>query len=326
MKHIIAIAALALTACSPLQTHYPSQATPTTHENVVTVDVTFTGGVRVSDGIRRQGFAIDGNIDTRWYAEGFAPQWLEVELHQSRPIQQIELVVAPESPGPATHKIRLENESGDMVVWHRFDTDMAADGDTFVLKIDPPQQVKKVRILTTRHQGWVAFREVRILARYTLPESVSISAIGLSFPVYLTHAGDGSGRLFVLEKAGRIRVVKNGALLATPFLDISQRVSHGGEIGLLGLAFPPNYAKRGRFYATYISTDGLYTISRFTVSPDDPDRADPDSEELIMAFVQPSEQHAAGYDYIRPTRRLSVHRCRRGSLCRASSSNRTGNR
>ena len=294
MKHIIAIAALALTACSPLQTHYPSQATPTTHENVVTVDVTFTGGVKVSEGIRRQHLAIDGKIDTWWDAEGYAPQWLEVELHQSRPVQQIELVVKQESPGPATHKIRLENESGDMVVWHRFDTEMAADGDTFVLKIDPPQQIDKVRILTTRHQGWVAYREVRILARYTLPESVSISAIGLSRPVFLTHAGDGSGRLFVLEKEGRIRIVKNGALLAAPFLDISQKVSHTGEIGLLGLAFPSSYAERGRFYTTYITTDGQYTISRFAVSPDDPDRADPVSEELIMAFEQPSEQHAAG--------------------------------
>ena len=63
-----------------------------------------------------------------------------------------------------------------MVVWHRFDSDLVADGDVFALRIDPPQYIDKVRILTTRHEGWVAWREVRILSRLSsaiLSETVS---------------------------------------------------------------------------------------------------------------------------------------------------------
>ena len=128
------------------------------------------------------------------------------------------MIVTQVSPGPATHKISMER-AGEIVVWHRFDTDLAADGDVFALRIDPPQYIDKVRILTTRHEGWVAWREVRILSSALLSEPVS----GLLYPVQLTHAGDGSGRLFVLEKEGRIRIVRDGALVETPFLDISQR-------------------------------------------------------------------------------------------------------
>ncbi|MFQ5520782.1 MAG: PQQ-dependent sugar dehydrogenase, partial [Candidatus Methylomirabilia bacterium] len=69
---------------------------------------------------------------------------------------------------------------------------------------------------------------------------------GLRNPVYLTHAGDASGRLFVVEQPGRIRIVRNGRLLDRPFLDISGRVRPGGERGLLGLAFHPAYRRNGR--------------------------------------------------------------------------------
>ena len=67
---------------------------------------------------------------------------------------------------------------------------------------------------------------------------------GFSQPVVITHAGDGSGRVFVAEQTGRVRVVKDGALLSTPFLDLSARITTGGERGLLGLVFPPNYASK----------------------------------------------------------------------------------
>ena len=65
---------------------------------------------------------------------------------------------------------------------------------------------------------------------------------GLDQPLFLTHAGDGSGRLFIVEKPGRIRIWQDGALLPAPFLDISDQVSLGNEQGLLGLAFAPDYA------------------------------------------------------------------------------------
>jgi hypothetical protein len=74
---------------------------------------------------------------------------------------------------------------------------------------------------------------------------------GLSSPVYVTSAGDGSGRLFVVEKGGTVRIVKNGQLLATPFLDIHERVANDGEAGFLSIAFPPNYADAGYFFVYY---------------------------------------------------------------------------
>src|SRR5512137_1464810 len=80
-------------------------------------------------------------------------------------------------------------------------------------------------------------------------------ASGLSSLVEIAHANDFSGRLFVVEQAGRIRIIRDGALVATPFLDISSAsggpVKSGGEQGLLGLAFHPGYATNGYFYVYY---------------------------------------------------------------------------
>src|ERR1043166_9533414 len=78
----------------------------------------------------------------------------------------------------------------------------------------------------------------------TDPPNLALASFvsGLSSPVGIVNARDGSGRVFVIEQAGRIRIIENGVLLSTPFLDISSRVAFGGERGLLGLAFPPNYS------------------------------------------------------------------------------------
>jgi hypothetical protein len=81
-----------------------------------------------------------------------------------------------------------------------------------------------------------------------------LQASTLALPVHITHAGDGSGRLFVVEQAGRIRILKHGALLPTPFLDISDRASCCGERGLLSVAFPPGYVSKGYFYVDYHCT------------------------------------------------------------------------
>ena len=75
-------------------------------------------------------------------------------------------------------------------------------------------------------------------------------ATGFNFPLLLT-APAGDTRLFVVEKGGLIKVVKNGSILATPFLDVSSLISNGGEQGLLGLAFDPQYAANGRFFISY---------------------------------------------------------------------------
>ena len=289
MKQIIASAALFMTSCAPIQTHTVAYAIPTTDESRSFVNVANQGTVKVSDGDWGQYLAIDGDIDTWWSADDFAPQWLEITLPYSQLVEKIELIVTQVSPGPATHKIRMER-AGKIVGWHRFDSDLAADGDVFALRLDPPQHINRVRILTTRHEGWVAWREVRILSSGMLSELVS----GLLSPVQLTHAGDGSGRLFVLEREGRIRIVRDGVLVETPFLDISQRITaKGTEQGLLNVAFPPSYVDHQRFYVSYTDTNGDTVISRF-VSSADPDRADPDSEEIILAIKQPGKNHNGG--------------------------------
>jgi glucose/arabinose dehydrogenase len=115
-----------------------------------------------------------------------------------------------------------------------------------------------------------------------------------SRPVYLTHAGDGSGRLFIVEKGGAIRIAQNGALLDGFYLDIRDRVnSASSERGLLGLAFPPNYAQTGFFFVNYTDASGDTVISRFSVS-EDPNLADPASEFVILELAQPAPNHNGG--------------------------------
>jgi glucose/arabinose dehydrogenase len=116
---------------------------------------------------------------------------------------------------------------------------------------------------------------------------------GLERPVDLQP--DGSGRLFVIEKVGRIRILENDQLLETPFLDITDRVgSNGNEQGLLGLAFHPGYQENGRFFVNYTDTSGGDTvIARFQVSSD-PNVADPNSEVQLLGVEQPFPNHNGG--------------------------------
>ncbi|HET9914660.1 MAG TPA: PQQ-dependent sugar dehydrogenase [Anaerolineales bacterium] len=117
-------------------------------------------------------------------------------------------------------------------------------------------------------------------------------ASGLQRPVDLQ--ADGSGRLFVIEKVGRIRIIENDQLVATPFLDVSDRVgSSGNEQGLLGLAFHPRYGENGRFFVNYTDTNGDTVIARFQVS-NDPNVADPASESKLLGVDQPFQNHNGG--------------------------------
>ena len=105
---------------------------------------------------------------------------------------------------------------------------------------------------------------------------------------------DGSGRLFVIEKVGRIRIMQDGQLLEASFLDITDRVgSSGNEQGLLGLAFHPQYAQNGRFFVNYTDKNGDTSISRFQVT-NDPNIADPASEVKILGVDQPFANHNGG--------------------------------
>ena len=116
---------------------------------------------------------------------------------------------------------------------------------------------------------------------------------GLDSPVYLTHAGDGSGRLFVVEQRGLVRIVREGLLEAQPFLDIRDRVSCCGERGLLSVAFPADYEIKGDFYVNYTDLSGDTVVSRFSVT-EDANVADAGSEELLLTVPQPYANHNGG--------------------------------
>ncbi len=123
---------------------------------------------------------------------------------------------------------------------------------------------------------------------------VAVAVSGFDSPVDVTNAGDGSGRLFVVEQAGRIRLIKDGVLVERPFLDITGRIASGGERGLLGLAFHPDYPTDPRFFVDYTDRDGNTVVSQFTVSGADPDSGDPNSEVVLMHIAQPFANHNGG--------------------------------
>lgn len=119
----------------------------------------------------------------------------------------------------------------------------------------------------------------------TLPPDLTLGldlfATGLSNPVFLT-APMQDGRVFIVEQAGRIRVVRDGELQAAPLLDISSRVGSGGERGLLSVAFHPRYAANHFFYVYFTAPNGEIRIERFTTSAD-PDIADPATSKVILS-------------------------------------------
>ena len=118
---------------------------------------------------------------------------------------------------------------------------------------------------------------------------------GLSEPIGLTNAGDGSGRLYVNERGGRVRVVEaDGSVHGEPFLDLSGAIVAGGEQGLLGLALHPEYAQNRRLFVTYTAAaDGANTLAELTASPDGT-RADPASLRVLFAIPDPAGNHNGG--------------------------------
>lgn len=133
--------------------------------------------------------------------------------------------------------------------------------------------------------AWARFPGIRFLP----------VAGGLTAPVHLANAGDGSGRLFVVEQGGTIRIIAGGTVLPLPFLDISARVlSVGREQGLFSVVFPPQFAGKQYFYVNYTRVpDGATVIARYQVTAD-PDLADPASEEVLLLVSQPFANHNGG--------------------------------
>jgi glucose/arabinose dehydrogenase len=120
----------------------------------------------------------------------------------------------------------------------------------------------------------------------------------LTNPLGMEQPDDGSGRLFVVEQQGVIRIIQNGSLLATPFLDITSKVYFAGESGLVGITFHPGYAQNGRFYVNYVqmvNSQRQSIIAEYKVSSTDPNQADPASERILLTVDQPPfENHKAG--------------------------------
>ncbi len=116
---------------------------------------------------------------------------------------------------------------------------------------------------------------------------------GYDAPVEISSPQDGSNRLFIVEKGGRIYIIENGAKVGTPFLDFSTKVSTNSERGLLGLAFHPDFSSNKYFYINYTNSSGNTVISRLKVG-NVPNLADPLSEKVMMTINQPYANHNAG--------------------------------
>ena len=123
--------------------------------------------------------------------------------------------------------------------------------------------------------------------------TTTLVASGLASPLDLKAPAGDRTRLFVVERGGRVRILKNGQLAAAPFLDVSSRISSGGERGLLGFAFHPRYSENGRFYVNYTDPSGSTHIAEFHASAD-PDVADAGSERTLLVVDQPFANHNGG--------------------------------
>lgn len=160
----------------------------------------------------------------------------------------------------------------------------------------PPAQSEPTATPTTEP---VALADLRV-------ELVPV-ARGFEAPLALTHAGDGSGRLFVVEQGGLVKVVRDGSTSDGAYLDVRQQITSGGERGLLGLAFAPDYADSGVFYVNYTDRDGDTVVARFTA--DDPASDSPKltGPEVILTVQQPYGNHNGGCIVFEPgTSRLWV--------------------
>lgn len=126
-------------------------------------------------------------------------------------------------------------------------------------------------------------------------------ASGFNRPLFATHAGDGSGRLFVVEQSGEIWIVQGRIRSEVPFLDVSSWISPSAltdnhtEQGLLGLAFHPDYKSNGDFFISYTDYNGDTVVARMQVSSHDPDIADTTSSEVILFLPQPHKSHNGGH-------------------------------
>ena len=126
------------------------------------------------------------------------------------------------------------------------------------------------------------------------PLSTTVVVSGLSSPLYVTAPPGDTQRIFIVQQAGRIRIFKNGSLLPGNFLNLQGKITSGGERGLLGLAFHPDYANNGYFYVNYTDSSGNTVIARFQVTTN-PDSADFSTRQILLTVTQPFSNHNGGW-------------------------------
>lgn len=140
---------------------------------------------------------------------------------------------------------------------------------------------------------WLAAAIGFTLAATAQEIRLSQIASGVAAPTDIASAKDGSGRLFLVQQNGLVRIFRNGSLISQPFLDIASKTRGGGERGLLGIAFPPGFAASRRFYVNYTDLTGNTVIALYRVSSN-PDLADPQSEQILLTIAQPFSNHNGG--------------------------------
>ena len=265
-------------------------------------NVALFGTPRASAGEESILLATDGNPETIWSSQNHPAQWIAVALDDLYLVDRIDLVVAQAPAGPTTHVLWLDTGSGVRTLFKQLTDFHTEDGQTIAIELDPPRPLKEILVQTLDSPSWVAWRELKVFgvplitqAGKEAPSRMHLENFldEVVLPVQVTHAGDGSGRIFVVEQHGRIRVVQNGASNDTLFLDISTQVSCCEERGLINIAFPPSFSASQQFYLSYTNLEGDTNISRFTTT-DDPDIADPTSEEILFTVSQPHEAHNGG--------------------------------
>jgi len=273
--------------------HADHQPPPQPENDQHSENIAPLGTLTATAGSRDLDKLLDNNNTTPWSAQDYAPQWIAIDFDRFHLVHKIELVITQSSPGPSSHQIWLGDTTHTTTLHQEITNLHTQDGQTIEIHIDPPRRINNAYILTTQSSSWIGWYEIRVLTAPSAPWRLQKFADGLELPVQTTHAGDDSGRLFVVEHKGRIRILKNGRLLHTPFLDIAHKVKCCGEQGLFSLAFPPNHRANRRFYISYTNKDGHTVISRYTTAAD-PDKADPDSEQILLTIQQPNINHNGG--------------------------------
>ncbi len=176
-------------------------------------------------------------------------------------------------------------------------------------KAEQQMQASPVEGKITREnaQSGITGENARKVKRWASIE-LKLVADGFHMPTFLGNAGDGSGRIFVVEKPGAIRIIKDGKVKeGEPFIVLVDRVrATESERGLLSVAFHPKYRDNGKFYVDYTTLDGTTIVSEFRVSETNPDRADKGTERILLKIPQPAANHNGGQLQFGPDRYLYI--------------------